>query len=107
MARRPGSDRPWLPGGNPRLSALWLFPPLPPHGRSQRFKSSIARHAFISFISNLRKSATRQRRLLILKKLIEDGNITPVVGKTYPLSEVREACGGGGCYILMHIIEYR
>jgi hypothetical protein len=32
--------------GNPLFSALSLLPLLPTHGRGQRFKSSIAHHAF-------------------------------------------------------------
>jgi NADPH:quinone reductase-like Zn-dependent oxidoreductase len=32
-----------------------------------------------------------QRDLLVLKELIEDGAVTPVIDRTYPLSEAAEA----------------
>lgn len=36
--------------------------------------------------------------LNFMKELIEDGKVAPIIGKTYPLSEVPEAIGyvGGG-----------
>ncbi|MBU4555279.1 MAG: zinc-binding dehydrogenase, partial [Actinobacteria bacterium] len=33
----------------------------------------------------------RQSDLLVLKELMESGKLTPVVGRTYPLSQAREA----------------
>jgi NADPH:quinone reductase-like Zn-dependent oxidoreductase len=40
----------------------------------------------------------RKRDLIDLTELIEAGKITPVIGRTYPLSETAEAMGhvGGG-----------
>jgi NADPH:quinone reductase-like Zn-dependent oxidoreductase len=43
----------------------------------------------------LRPLASKQKRedLLVLKELIEAGKGTPVIGSTYPLSEVPDAIG--------------
>ena len=35
----------------------------------------------------------KQEDLLVLKQLIEDGKVTPVIDRTYPLAEVPEAIG--------------
>jgi NADPH:quinone reductase-like Zn-dependent oxidoreductase len=41
----------------------------------------------------LRPFISKERRadLVVLKGLIEDGKVTPVIDRTYPLSEVSEA----------------
>ena len=36
-------------------------------------------------------SNTKQADLIVLKEMIEAGNVTPVIDKIYPLAETREA----------------
>jgi NADPH:quinone reductase-like Zn-dependent oxidoreductase len=62
----------WIGGTDRQLRALLLSP--------------FARHNLLSFISTERKAD-----LLFLKELIEAGKVTPVIDKTYPLSEAPEA----------------
>jgi NADPH:quinone reductase-like Zn-dependent oxidoreductase len=61
-------------------------------------------------------AAKPNERVLFVNELIESGSVTPVIDARYPLSQAAEALqylgqgrahGQGGCYILMHIIEYK
>jgi NADPH:quinone reductase-like Zn-dependent oxidoreductase len=62
----------WFGGIDRQLRALILSPFL-----RQRLGTFIAK--------------TNSRDLIVLKELIESGRVTPVIGKTYPLSEVPKA----------------
>jgi len=57
--------------GKALFYALWFFPPLPTHGRSQRFKSFIAHH-FV--INGLRQSAASQNEECAQSKPIHIDN---------------------------------
>jgi len=46
---------------------------------------------FVSQLPGLRGAKDPGDRLIVLKELIEAGKITPVIDRTYPLSEVPEA----------------
>lgn len=62
----------WIGGTDRQLRALLLSP--------------FVRHNLRSFIS-----AERKEDIQVLRELIEAGKVTPVIDKTYPLSEVPEA----------------
>jgi NADPH:quinone reductase-like Zn-dependent oxidoreductase len=46
---------------------------------------------FVSYLHPFRGAKDPGDRLVILKELIEAGKITPVIDRTFPLSEVPEA----------------
>jgi NADPH:quinone reductase-like Zn-dependent oxidoreductase len=69
-----GSGGPWLMGMGRTVRALVLSPFV-----GQRLR------AFVS--------TPNTADLKVLKELIEDGKVTPVIDRTYPLGEVREAIG--------------
>ena len=46
---------------------------------------------FVSQLPGLRSSMETEDRLAVLKELVEAGKITPVIDRTYQLSEVAEA----------------
>jgi NADPH:quinone reductase-like Zn-dependent oxidoreductase len=51
----------------------------------------VALSPFVSQLPRLRTSKQAEDRSAVLKELIEAGRITPVIDRTYPLSEVPEA----------------
>lgn len=67
-----GSGGPWLMGTERTLRALALSP--------------FVRQRLRAFFS-----APKKADLIVLKELIEAGKVTPVIDRTYPLSEVSEA----------------
>jgi NADPH:quinone reductase-like Zn-dependent oxidoreductase len=69
-----GSGGPWLMGMGRSVRALMLSP--------------FVRQRLRAFVS---KPNTAD--LKVLKELIEDGKVTPVIDRTYPLGETREAIG--------------
>ena len=60
-------------------------------GSLGRFAKLILISAFVPHLHPFRGMKDPGDRLVVLEKLIEAGNITPVVDKTFPLSEVVEA----------------
>jgi NADPH:quinone reductase-like Zn-dependent oxidoreductase len=67
-----GSGGPWLMGTERTLRALMVSP--------------FVRQRLRGFLSQPKKED-----LAVLKELIEAGKVTPVIDRTYPLSEVPEA----------------
>jgi NADPH:quinone reductase-like Zn-dependent oxidoreductase len=60
-------------------------------GSMPRALSLVALSPFVSQLPRLRTLKQIEHRLAVLKELIEAGKITPVIDRTYPLSEVPEA----------------
>jgi NADPH:quinone reductase-like Zn-dependent oxidoreductase len=60
-------------------------------GSMGRFAKLLVMSPFVSQLHGLRGAKDPGDRLVVLKELIEAGKITPVIDKTYPLSEVPEA----------------
>ncbi len=63
---------------------LWVGP------LAELFKMSVLSPFVSQKMGSLNVSRTRER-LLVLKDLLEDGKVTPVIDRTYPLSEVPDA----------------
>lgn len=67
------------------VGARWI-------GRSMgRFAKMLLLSPFVSQLPSLRSPTKTKDPLAVLKELIEAGQLTPVVGSTYPLSEVPAA----------------
>jgi NADPH:quinone reductase-like Zn-dependent oxidoreductase len=60
-------------------------------GSLGRFAKLIVVSPFVSYLHPFRGAKDPGDRLVILKELIEAGKITPVIDRTFPLSEVPEA----------------
>ena len=60
-------------------------------GSLGRFAKLIMLSPFVSYLHPFRGAKDPGDRLVILKELIEAGNITPVIDRTFPLSQVPEA----------------
>jgi NADPH:quinone reductase-like Zn-dependent oxidoreductase len=60
-------------------------------GSLPRALKLVALSPFVSQLPRLRDLKQTKDRLAVLKELIEAGKITPVIDRTYPLSEVPEA----------------
>ena len=60
-------------------------------GSMSRILPLLARSLFTPQLRPLSRAGTKADRLPFLKRLLEDGNLTPVIDRTFPLSDAAEA----------------